>query len=415
VTEQPIDVGRSRRARPRVLIAHGDGLLREELGGWLASWGCDPVFARDGREAAAMLRRDDAPRLAFLSSRLGDVDAHHLCRALRGGPLEPYVYVAILGEPGEAADVEAWTAAGADDYLAPPLDARHVRLRLESGRRVARLQDDLIAAREALVSRASTDALTGLWNRATVVSILDREIDRARREGGRVAVLLADVDHFKLVNDQLGHAAGDAVLRELAHRMAKVIRPYDALGRYGGEEFLFVLPGCDRAAAAAAAERLLDDISRDPVDLPNGPLGMTVSVGVASGESAELLDVERLVAAADAALYRAKRAGRNRVEIDAPPGDVGGAGRGPSRALLSTATLLVEDLSAAAHTRDVHGVRAASVALSRVAKDLGADSVVDRARGVAILAETGRWSDVRFEVEGIGVDVARFGGGETGR
>jgi diguanylate cyclase (GGDEF)-like protein len=126
-------------------------------------------------------------------------------------------------------------------------------------------------------------------------------------------VVLADLDHFKQINDTYGHLAGDAVLRETARRMRDVLRPYDSIGRYGGEEFLLVLSNCDTVGAAALAERLLQAVRKDTIVLAEGTVSVTLSAGVAT--SGVIQDPEALVGAADVALYRAKRGGRNRVEV----------------------------------------------------------------------------------------------------
>jgi diguanylate cyclase (GGDEF)-like protein len=162
--------------------------------------------------------------------------------------------------------------------------------------------------------RATHDALTGLWNRGAILDVLKRELVRAQREGTSVGVLLGDLDHFKSVNDTYGHLAGDAVLRESAQRISAAVRSYDSVGRYGGEEFLIILSGCeDDSDMVKQAERIRSLVCGGPVQSPEGEIPITLSLGVAS--SGEYQEVEAILRAADAALYRAKRAGRNRVEL----------------------------------------------------------------------------------------------------
>lgn len=162
--------------------------------------------------------------------------------------------------------------------------------------------------------RATHDALTGLWNRGAILDILKRELVRAEREGNNVGVLLADLDHFKSVNDTFGHLAGDAVLKESSQRILAAVRSYDAVGRYGGEEFLIILAGCeDDGDMVKQAERIRSMVAAGPVQTSEGEIPMTLSLGVAS--SIEHQQVEALLRASDAAMYRAKRAGRNRVEL----------------------------------------------------------------------------------------------------
>ena len=162
--------------------------------------------------------------------------------------------------------------------------------------------------------RATHDALTGLWNRDAILDVLKRELVRAQREGTSVGVLLGDLDHFKSVNDTHGHLAGDAVLRESAQRISAAVRSYDAVGRYGGEEFLIILSGCeDDSDMVKQADRIRSLVCGGPVQTAEGEIAITLSLGVAS--SAEYQEVEAILRAADVALYRAKRAGRNRFEL----------------------------------------------------------------------------------------------------
>ena len=184
------------------------------------------------------------------------------------------------------------------------------------------LQKQLVVS-EGYRFQATHDSLTGLWNRAAILDILRGELERARRERIRVGVVLVDLDHFKAINDTHGHLAGDAVLREAASRMATSVRLYDSVGRYGGEEFLIVLPGCDASSTLNQADRIRACLSSQPADTSDGCIPVTMSLGVAAGSGED--QMEALLRAADAALYRAKRAGRNRVEAaaaDIAPADL---------------------------------------------------------------------------------------------
>jgi diguanylate cyclase (GGDEF)-like protein len=204
--------------------------------------------------------------------------------------------------------------AGADDYVTKPFKPQELRLRLRAGHRIIELQNELIEAREALHEKATHDSLTGLWNHEEILRILDRQLSMAERERGCVSVLMADLDHFKQINDTFGHQAGDTVLRETAEKMAAHIRPYDAVGRYGGEEFLLVLPNCDEKCALDLSERLRSSIYRKKKDSPDSPIPVSISIGVASSGIGEKHHAEVLLSAADTALYQAKKKGRNRVE-----------------------------------------------------------------------------------------------------
>jgi two-component system cell cycle response regulator len=298
----------------RILIADDDAVSRRILEAHLARWGYEVIVTRDGDEAWRVLDSADPPRIAILDWMMPGMDGVEVCRRVRSGVKEPYIYLILLTTLNGKDDLVTGMEAGADDYLAKPFRADELRVRLRAGRRIIDLQDELITARETLRAKAAHDSLTGLWNHEEIISILRRELVRAEREGKPVGALMVDIDHFKRVNDTFGHMAGDAVLRAVATRMLSVVRPYDAVGRYGGEEFLVVLPGCDREGAAVLAERFRLSIGSDSMDTPEGMIPVTISLGAAVSNRGGS-DAGALVRSADLALYRAKDKGRNRVEI----------------------------------------------------------------------------------------------------
>jgi diguanylate cyclase (GGDEF)-like protein len=170
----------------------------------------------------------------------------------------------------------------------------------------------LLQAQESLRFHAEHDSLTGVLNRRAIRDVLRRELARCRRESNTLGVIVADVDHFKKINDHYGHGAGDAALVAVVQRIAATLRPYDIVGRYGGEEFLIIAPGCDLELTQKLAERVRVAVSNELIDLGNESIAITVSLGATLGTAES--DPEFLVAVADAAMYRAKRNGRNRVE-----------------------------------------------------------------------------------------------------
>jgi len=205
--------------------------------------------------------------------------------------------------------------SGADDYITKPFDNHELKVRLRAGRRIIELQAELVAAREALRTQATTDALSRTWNRYSILEILEKELHRAYREHSPLGAALADLDHFKAVNDTYGHVAGDAVLHEAVRRMQACMRTYDSMGRYGGEEFLIVLPGCDENATLENAERLRAALASEPMNLVEECVIVTASYGCTAVLPGVQATPEQVIHWADEALYKAKREGRNRVAM----------------------------------------------------------------------------------------------------
>jgi diguanylate cyclase (GGDEF)-like protein len=297
----------------KVLIAEDDAVSRRLLQGFLQKWGYEVAVATQGDEAWKLLQSAGAPKLAILDWMMPGRDGVEICEELRRQTREPYTYVLLLTAKGQKQDLVAGLDAGADDYLSKPFDPQELRARLRAGCRIVQLQEQLVRAREALRAEATHDPLTGLWNRAVVLETLQRELSRSQRQGTIVAVTMADLDHFKEMNDTYGHLGGDAVLREVTRRMRSVTRTYDAFGRYGGEEFLIVAPDSNAAGALNQAERLRKCVDDEPIEIFEGPVHVTVSLGVAVSRGVS--EADPLLRAADEALYRAKRGGRNRVEL----------------------------------------------------------------------------------------------------
>ena len=297
----------------RILVAEDDPVSRRLLEATLGKWGYQVMAYSDGISALQALQRPDAPSLVLLDWMMPGMDGVQVCREVRQCVREPYTYVLLLTAKNQRSDIITGLEAGADDYIVKPFDSNELRMRLRAGRRILDLQSELIFAREELRDQATRDSLTRLWNRAAIFDILKSELGRARRGDVSVSIILADLDYFKRINDTYGHLVGDAVLRETASRMRSAVRPYDEIGRYGGEEFLLVLPDCEAEAAVALGERLKMAISEEAIVLDEGAIPITLSLGVATSET--ITDMHAFLAAADAALYRAKDNGRNRLEL----------------------------------------------------------------------------------------------------
>ena len=300
--------------RIKVLAAEDNPVFQQMLAKMLTKWGYEVVAARDGTEAWQILQREDSPRLAILDWMMPGMDGVELCRLVRSTAIEPYIYILLLTARTEPRYLVEGMDAGADDYLTKPFNAQELRVRLRAGGRILQLQEQLLRTQAALRQQATHDSLTGLLNRASIFDALKMLLARAERESQPMAVLMMDIDRFKLTNDTHGHLAGDHVLRETGLRMRAAVRRYDAVGRYGGEEFLIVLPGCGADAARMQAERIRECIASEPFLTDTVSLRVTCSIGVSGRATARECDADALVREADRALYRAKEGGRNRVE-----------------------------------------------------------------------------------------------------
>jgi diguanylate cyclase (GGDEF)-like protein len=302
----------------KILIADDESVSRRMLQALLVKWGYEVVSAEDGDGALANLKSADAPRMALLDWMMPGQNGVDVCRALRKLRPEPYTYILLLTAKDAKESVVEGLESGADDYLTKPFNPQELKARIRVGLRLLELEDNLVQAREAMRFKATHDTLTGVWNRGAILETLEREVWRSRREGTSVGVLIADLDHFKSVNDTYGHQAGDAVLREVTKRMQSDVRPYDAVGRYGGEEFLILLPGCNALVTHEKAERLRETIFRTPVATTAGILKVTMSIGGAATSDWPHETPNQILQMADLALYRAKEEGRNRTVMAGP-------------------------------------------------------------------------------------------------
>jgi len=295
----------------RILIADDDRFSRMVLARMVREWGHEVEVVGDGDAAIAALGRPDGPECGIIDWEMPGRDGPAVCEAVRAVGVEPYRYLVLLTSRGGSEDLVAGLNSGADEYLSKPFQVAELRARLRTGRRLLDLQRQLIEARDALEVQATRDGLTGVFNRRTLIERLEVELGRAKRQRQPVGLMMLDVDHFKRVNDTWGHLAGDAVLRALCVRMQSVVRPYDLVGRFGGEEFVLVVPGAGRAQMLDVAERVREAIAASPVPVDGGELAVTASLGVAV--MAGVTSANVLIHAADEALYAAKNGGRDRV------------------------------------------------------------------------------------------------------
>src|ERR1700683_4248369 len=221
-----------------VLVAEDDPLYRRALQHLLRGQGYDVEVVTDGREALQRAASANGSLLLILDWMIPGLQGPDVCRSIRARVSERYQYILLLTARNTTADIVAGLGAGADDYLVKPFNSHELLARVRVGERMLKLQDRLIAAQESLRFQATHDPLTGIWNRGALFELLDAEVERASRKPSPLSMFLIDIDNFKRVNDRYGHLVGDSVLTEVAIRLNAVVRPYDVIGRYGGEEFI---------------------------------------------------------------------------------------------------------------------------------------------------------------------------------
>lgn len=308
----------------KVLVAEDDELLRQMLRGGLARAGYQLVTAGDGLAAWEMLQKEHV-RMLLLDWMMPGLDGPGLIRRIRAAGWPGYTYIILVTARTDAADVVHGLNAGADDYLTKPFREEELLARMGVGKRIldleARLSDSL--AREAAI--ANLDSLTGLPNRRALYDRARTEISRAAREKRSLGLIMMDLDHFKEINDRFGHGVGDEALRTVASVLQKNVRDYDFVGRWGGEEFLAILPGASLSQACLVAERIRTSVENIRLGV-RGVEGVALraSLGVACNVLGPVTrNLDELLEAADDVLYRAKEEGRNRVCFHAP-GEWGG-------------------------------------------------------------------------------------------
>ena len=296
----------------RILVVddHEDNV--ELLRARLAARGYEVETARDGLEALDRVAAR-APDLILLDVMMPKLDGIETTRRLKADPSLPFIPIIMQTALETTEDKVEGLDAGADDYITKPIDFAELEARVKSLLRIKALQEELASANASLRRMSQTDGLTNVDNRRHIEERLTEMYEHSARLNEPLAVVMCDVDHFKSVNDTLGHQAGDAVLRQLADVLKHTAREIDRVGRYGGEEFLVLLPAANLDDAVAFAERVREAVAARAFAYDGGEVRRTVSIGVSAWPHPDLRHQEALVKAADDALYVAKETGRNRV------------------------------------------------------------------------------------------------------
>lgn len=292
----------------KILIAEDDFISCKALENNLKEWGYEVVSARDGNEAWELARANDI-RLAILDWNMPGIDGIELSRKIRNEYQKEdskYIYIILLTGRGGQDDIIQGLSTGADDYMTKPYSFVELKYRVQNGERIIKNEDKRIRL-------ASLDNLTKLWNRNKIFDFLDTELKRGERENTPTGVVMIDIDHFKRINDRYGHLIGDEVLVEVADRLRSAIRPYDRIGRYGGDEILVVLPNCGNKEAKNIAKRLYDSVANEKIPTEVGSLKINISIGCVSNEKSLQVSRMELIQASDNALLSAKKKGRDRI------------------------------------------------------------------------------------------------------
>jgi len=277
-------------------VVDDDDDVRDALAVLLETHGYDVIRARSGLDAIACMECD-SPTLVISDIQMPDIDGFHLVEALRARPSSAHVPIIVMTGHHMAARRDRALDLGADDYLAKPCDPAELLARIRVQLRHAHWHDEL-------ERRVQIDPLTDLLNRRGVIAALGHQLERARRSGAPLSVLMLDIDGFKQLNDTHGHAAGDAVLRNIARALTAAVRAVDVVGRLGGDEFVVIVPDGDEAAASGLAKRIAV-LEVPPVAIGAAEIEVRVSAGVATLRAGE--SIEELLDRADRAMYRRKR------------------------------------------------------------------------------------------------------------
>ncbi len=301
----------------RVLVVDDDDLVRARLSALLRMSQFDVETAGSGEEALRIM--NSVPCQILLTDwQMPDMDGLALCRNIRAGTRENYVYVVMLTVRDSKEDLLTGLAAGADDYVVKGAPIEEILARLEIARRITHVETSLRASNRENRRLAVTDPLTGCNNLRYLMKYLPRELARSRRYAHPMAVLSCDIDGFKQINDRFGHEAGNELLRAFVARSESCLRQEtDWLARVGGDEFMIVLPETSVHGANRVAQKLRHTYSQYPVSTHAGPVSFTASVGVTAVEAAHEMEgvsrIEHLLRAADRGLYASKRLGGDRV------------------------------------------------------------------------------------------------------
>ena len=302
----------------KILIIEDELIFRRMVKKYLLEAGYEIVEAEDGLSAWELFQKEPF-QLVITDWMMPGLDGPALVQKIRTSGQKSYTYIIMLTAMDNKDNIVLGLESGADEYLTKPFNSRELIARVASGMRILRLEEELMQARIQMEALAMHDGLTGLLNRRAIEEYAEAEFNMAGRKKQAMSVILLDIDHFKNVNDRFGHKFGDVVLRQVAQTLKEDLRNYDRVGRWGGEEFLLILPGTELRDAVTVAERLRSKTAAVQTSLENGEtFSIHISLGTAC-TTGQFQSLAKLIDAADQALYQAKQSGRNRVCVFEAP------------------------------------------------------------------------------------------------
>ncbi len=296
----------------KILIIEDELIFRRMVKKYLLEAGYEIVEAEDGLSAWELFQKEPF-QLVITDWMMPGLDGPALVQKIRTSGQKSYTYIIMLTAMDDKDNIVLGLESGADEYLTKPFNSRELIARVASGMRILRLEEELMQARMQMEALAMHDGLTGLLNRRAIEEYAEAEFNMANRKKQAMSVILLDIDHFKNVNDRFGHKFGDVVLRRVAQTLKEDLRNYDRVGRWGGEEFLLILPDTELKDAVTVAERLRSKTAAAQISLENGEsFSIHISLGTAC-TTGQFQSLAKLIDAADQALYQAKQSGRDRV------------------------------------------------------------------------------------------------------
>jgi two-component system, cell cycle response regulator len=303
----------------RILLVEDEKLQAKATKEYLENAGYEIVWVENGA-SAIKAAKTEAFDVIVLDLVLPDIGGNTVCKYLKQDKGTQNIPIIILSARGSTKERVLGLETGAADYLSKPYDPSELKARIYASLRTKVLQDELKEKNRQLEevllqmeTLAMTDQLTGLVNRRAFSSVIEKELSRSVRYNHPTSCLMIDIDHFKSINDVHGHNAGDQVLKEISQVMLNCLRKADTVARWGGEEFIVLLPATAKKDALIIASRVLTAVSK--CKFSSLPGQVTVSIGLAGIPEQDIDTTDKLIAVADGALYKAKANGRNRIEI----------------------------------------------------------------------------------------------------